>query len=242
MIKRLFDLIFSLIGLIFFSPIIGFFALLVFLQDYKNPFYVANRVGKGGVLFKMVKIRSMVHNADKSGVDSTSNDDMRITSIGKIIRKIKLDEISQLWNVFLGDMSLVGPRPNVARDVALYTSEEKKLLSIRPGITDFSSIVFADEGSILEGAENPDLLYNQVIRPYKSRFGLHYIENSSILIDFILIIITFLTLLSRTVSLKAISTILCVQGCPRYLVEVSLRNSKLIKIPPPGAEAIVQNR
>ena len=106
-------------------------------------------------------------NADKSGVDSTSNKDPRITGIGRFIRKYKIDELSQLFNVFLGSMSLVGPRPNVKRDTDLYTSLEKDLFLAKPGITDFSSIVFADEGDILEGHLDPDLAYNQLIRPWK---------------------------------------------------------------------------
>ena len=127
MIKRLFDLTFSIAGLIIISPIFLFFMLLVFLYDFNSPFYVASRVGKGGKIFKMVKLRSMKVNADKSGVASTANDDDRITPIGKIIRKFKFDELSQLMNVFNGSMSLIGPRPQVAQDVDLYTNREKKI-------------------------------------------------------------------------------------------------------------------
>ena len=111
--KRFTDLIISLFGLILLSPIILPVLLIVWLQDFHNPFYVAPRVGKNEKIFKMIKLRSMKINADKSGVDSTSSNDSRITSVGRFIRKIKLDEISQLINVLFGDMSLVGPRPNV---------------------------------------------------------------------------------------------------------------------------------
>ncbi|VVM17401.1 hypothetical protein BSPWISOXPB_2715 [uncultured Gammaproteobacteria bacterium] len=117
-------------------------------QDKKSPFYMAPRVGRNNIIFKMVKLRSMVSNADSSGVDSTSANDSRITPIGHKIRKYKLDEITQLWNVLIGDMSLVGPRPNVKNETDLYTSVEEKLLLVKPGITDFSSIVFSDEGDI----------------------------------------------------------------------------------------------
>jgi lipopolysaccharide/colanic/teichoic acid biosynthesis glycosyltransferase len=105
------------------------------------------------------------------GVDSTSSSDNRITPIGKIVRKFKLDELPQLFHVLTGKMSLVGPRPNVWNDVKIYTKEEKELLSIKPGITDFSSIIFSDEGDILSNYKNPDLKYNQLIRPWKSRLG-----------------------------------------------------------------------
>jgi len=106
----------------------------------------------------------MVVNADKAGIDSTSNSEQRITSIGKIIRKYKFDELTQLWNILRGDMSLVSPRPNVKAEVDLYTDAEKEMLSVKPDITDFSSIVFSDEGKIFENKEDPDLAYNQLIQ------------------------------------------------------------------------------
>ena len=159
----MFDIIVSFFSLLFISPILLIFMYLVYRQDKHSPFYIAPRVGRNGTMFKMVKLRSMSINADKSGVDSTSLDDVRITTVGHKIRKYKLDEFTQLWNVLIGDMSLVGPRPNVKRDTDLYTHVERKLLSIRPGITDFSSIVFSDEGEILEGKNDPDLSYNQLI-------------------------------------------------------------------------------
>ena len=148
MLKRFFDISFSFVGLVLISPLFLLFMFLVFVYDFHSPFYIASRVGRGGKSFKMIKLRSMKINADKSGVASTANDDNRITPVGKIIRKFKFDELSQLINVFLGSMSLVGPRPQVAQDVSLYTEKEKKLLTSKPGITDYSSIVFSDEGDI----------------------------------------------------------------------------------------------
>ena len=136
--KRILDFILSLIGLVLFSPILLPTIFLVWIQDWHSPFYIAPRVGKNEKPFKMLKLRSMIVNADKSGVDSTASNDKRITGVGRFIRKYKLDELSQLWNVLIGDMSLVGPRPNVKRETDLYTIEEKKLLTVRPGITDFS--------------------------------------------------------------------------------------------------------
>lgn len=181
--NRIFDIFFSLFGLIFISPLILIFILLIYLQDKASPFYIAPRVGKNKKIFYIIKLRSMKINADKTGVNSTSINDNRITKIGSIIRKYKLDEFTQLWNVLIGDMSLVGPRPNVLVDVNLYTNIENKLLEVKPGITDFSSIVFSDEGKILENKENPDLSYNQLIRPWKSRLGLIYIKHKSVLLD-----------------------------------------------------------
>ena len=163
--KRFIDIVISFLGLILVSPLFLIFILFIFLYDFKSPFYIAPRVGKNEKLFKMIKLRSMKVNADKSGVASTANNDNRITPIGKIIRKVKFDEISQLINVLTGSMSLVGPRPQVAQDVNLYTDKERILLTVRPGITDFASIVFSDEGNILEGSDDPDRDYNDLIRP-----------------------------------------------------------------------------
>ena len=128
--KRFLDFSLSLVGLLLASPILLPTIFIVWIQDWNSPFYIAPRVGKNEKLFKMIKLRSMIVNADKSGVDSTSSNDMRITGVGKFIRKYKLDELSQLWNVLIGDMSFVGPRPNVKRETDLYTSQEKKLLSL----------------------------------------------------------------------------------------------------------------
>ena len=141
--KRFFDIMASATGLMASSPVTVPTAVAVFLQDKHSPFYIADRVGKDGKLFKMIKLRSMIINADKSGVDSTQNNDNRITPVGQFIRKYKLDELTQLINVLKGDMSLVGPRPNVKRETDLYTEIEKDLLDVRPGVTDLASIVFA---------------------------------------------------------------------------------------------------
>src|SRR3990172_2149393 len=200
MTKRLFDIVASFFGLILTSQILAPVMIAVWLQDFHSPFYIAPRVGRGGRLFRMVKLRSMVVRADKTGVDSTSANDPRITSVGRFIRRYKLDELSQLWNVLKGDMSLVGPRPQVDRDVALYTDVERRLLSVQPGITDISSIVFADEGEILKDSQDPDLDYNQLIRPWKSRLGLLYIERHSIFLDLQLIGLTVLAILSRPLA------------------------------------------
>ncbi len=232
--KRLFDAIVSLAGLILTSPILGLFLVIIFLQDFKNPFYVAPRVGKERKLFKMIKLRSMVVNADKSGVDSTSVNDTRITSVGKLVRKYKLDEICQLWNVLIGDMSLVGPRPNVERGgVSLYTQEELKLLTVSPGITDISSIVFSDEGDILKDSPDPDLDYNRLIRPWKSRLGLLYIEKRSLLLDIRLIILTALTIVSRKKALAEIQKILISLGADAQLIDVCKRENPLYPFSPP---------
>lgn len=240
--KRLLDFAFSLLGLLLLSPVLLVFMFLIYRQDGNSPFFIAPRMGKGEVPFQMVKLRSMVKGADKSGVDSTSANDMRITKVGHMIRRYKLDELMQLWNVLLGDMSLVGPRPNVKRDTDLYTTEEKKLLSVKPGITDFSSIVFSDEGDILEGREDPDLAYNQLIRPWKSRLGLIYIENCTILLDLQLIFYTVVAIVSKQKALQWVVGTLQVLGVDEIVVLVSRRDADLVPYPPPGSKGIVVSR
>ena len=240
--KRLFDVFISFSGLLFLSPVLLTFMYLVYRQDKHSPFYIAPRVGKDGSMFKMLKLRSMSINADKSGVDSTSVVDSRITPLGHRIRRYKLDEFTQLWNVLIGNMSLVGPRPNVLSDAQLYTVIERDLLIVRPGITDFSSIVFSDEGEILEGEEDPDLSYNQLIRPWKSRLGLAYIENQSIFLDIQIIFYTVVAIISKPKALIWVVKTLNNLNVDADTVRVSKREVDLIPFPPPGSDEIVRSR
>ena len=240
--KRIFDLIFSFLGILIIFPLIIIASLMIFLQDKNSPLYIANRVGKNNRNFRMIKLRSMIVNADKSKVDSTSSNDPRITRIGKFIRKFKLDELTQLYNVFIGDMSLVGPRPNVMRETEIYTKLEKKLLKVKPGITDIASIVFSDESDILKNVEDPDIAYNQLIRPWKSKLGLFYIDNNNFLIDLIIIFITFLSLFSREKALGSLSILLMFLNAPQDLINISKRENLLIPSPPPGSDIIVKSR
>lgn len=240
--KLLFDFTAALFGLIILSPLLVVFCFLVWLQDRHSPFYIPNRVGRNGRPYRMVKLRSMVLRADANRVDSTANNDPRITTIGRIIRRCKFDEVPQLWNVLKGEMSLVGPRPNVLRETGLYTPEEKRLLSIRPGITDISSIVFSDEGSILEGKADPDLAYNQLIRPWKSRFGLLYVDKQNVLLDVRLIFLTMLSAVNRPAALERVSRIVAELGGDDELATVAARTQLLRPAPPPGATEIIQSR
>lgn len=240
--KRILDIILAAVILFITWPIIALFAILVYLYDFSSPVYRAKRVGLGFNSFTMYKLRSMAVNADKSGVDSTSAKDPRITPVGHLIRAIKLDELTQLFNVLKGDMSLVGPRPNVKREVDLYTSDEKKLLSIRPGITDLSSVIFSDLADILSEESDPDIAYNQLVRPWKSRFGLLYINNRSILLDLIIIFITFVSIINRKYALSLIKFILQQLNAGPDLIRIAMRQDKLVPTPPPGATEIVTTR
>lgn len=215
--------------------------LLVWLQDFRSPFYVGRRMARKSGMFGMVKLRSMVVNAAKSGVNSTSASDRRITPIGAFIRKTKLDEIMQLWNVLIGDMSLVGPRPQVEVDAGMYTEVEKRMLSVRPGITDLASIVFSDEGDILRGAENPDLRYNQVIRPWKSRLALVTIEHQSLWLDLRVIYLTAMAILSRRRALEGVVGLLVRWRVDEQIIRVARRGEPLQPYPPPGSSTVVSS-
>jgi len=228
MFKRIFDIIFSLIGLVLFSPLILLTIFFIWIYDFQNPFYTPQRMGKDMVPFKMYKFRSMVINADKNGVTSTSGEDKRITPIGKIIRKFKLDEISQFINVFSGDMSFVGPRPQVVDHViSEYNSIEKTLLNVKPGITDISSIVFSDEGEILKNSKDPDADYNVLIRPWKSRLGILYVNNHNLILDIKLIFITIIAIIDKKQALKYINSILIDLKASTELLEVCQRKKVL---------------
>ncbi len=240
--KRIFDFTCAFFGLVLASPILIPVMFLVWIQDWHSPFYIAPRVGKKEKLFRMFKLRSMIVNADKSGVDSTSSNDKRITGVGRFIRKYKLDELTQLWNVLLGDMSLVGPRPNVKRETDLYTLEEKKLLTVKPGITDFSSIVFSDEGDILKDQIDPDIAYNQLIRPGKSMLGIFYIENRNFLLDIKLIFLTIVAIVSKEKALVNLVEILKKFNANSLILQIASRQENLVPMPPPGAKNIVTNR
>ena len=240
--KRLLDIVASFMGLVILSPFLFLGALLVWLQDFHSPLYVPWRVGRSGKRFRMVKLRSMVYQADKSGVSSTAGDDLRITWVGRVIRKFKLDEFPQLWNVLKGEMSLVGPRPNVEDETTLYTKEEKHLLDVRPGITDMASIVFADESDILKGHSDPDLAYNQLIRPWKSRLGLLYVEHSSFWLDVRLIILTLLTILHRRAAMFRVGQLVQSLGGDDAICSVARRETELTPHPPPGSDIVVMTR
>jgi lipopolysaccharide/colanic/teichoic acid biosynthesis glycosyltransferase len=241
--KRLLDIAAALVGLVLLSPLLVVIAFLIWLQDYHSPFYIAPRTGRGEKPFRMVKFRSMVVRADKTGVDSTAGDDPRITSLGKFIRRFKLDEIPQLWNVLWGQMSLVGPRPNVERETVLYTADEKRLLAARPGITDLSSIVFADEGEILQGSADPDLRYNQVIRPWKSRLGLLYVDApESVVRDLRVIALTIRGAMDRSSALEGVYRMAAELGADAELLEIVTRRNPLPVGVPPGATDIVRSR
>jgi len=197
MLKRVFDFLSSLIGLILISPILVTITILIKNEDGGSVFYRGVRVGRFGKTFRIFKFRSMVINAEKLGGPSTADDDPRITKAGKLVRKFKLDELPQLINVLKGEMSVVGPRPEVQMYVDMFTEEEKAILSVRPGITDWASIWNPDEGAILAGSPDPEKAYMEKIRPEKIRLQLKYVRERSLLVDMKIILKTLETVLHR---------------------------------------------
>lgn len=188
---RLFDIIFSGLGLIILSPLFLVIYILIRCESKGGGFYAQERIGLDGEPFKLYKFRSMRQDADKGSLITVGGHDPRITKVGYFIRKYKLDELPQLWNVFVGDMSLVGPRPEVERYVRLYTPEQRKVLSVRPGITDWASIEYVDENVILGQAENPDKAYVEQIMPDKIRYNMKWIEARGVVEYFKIIFMTF---------------------------------------------------
>jgi lipopolysaccharide/colanic/teichoic acid biosynthesis glycosyltransferase len=239
-LKRTFDILVAGLGLLVFSPLLLTVMFAIWLEDRHSPFYIASRTARRGGVFHMVKFRSMVINADKVGGSSTAGDDRRITPVGRFVRAYKIDELIQLWNVFRGDMSLVGPRPQVPADAILYTAEERRMLSVRPGITDPASIVFSDEGEVLHGSSQPDLLYNQIIRPWKSRLALAYIDNRTFLVDLWLILLTVAAIVHRPTALRAVRKLLCQWQLDPLVIRMAARQEPLLSYPPPGAAEVIE--
>ena len=188
---RLFDILFSGIGLIVLSPLFLIIYVLIRFESKGGGFYAQERIGKDGKPFKLYKFRSMRTGADKGSLITIGGHDSRITKMGYFIRKYKIDELPQLWNVFIGDMSLVGPRPEVERYTQLYTEDQRKVLSVRPGITDWASIEYVDENVILGQAEDPDKAYIEQIMPDKIRYNMKWIENQGVVEYFKIIFSTF---------------------------------------------------
>jgi len=196
MLKRIFDICFSLIGLILLLPIFLFISILIIIDSKGGVFYKQVRVGKDEIDFKLFKFRSMRTDSDKKGLLTVGGRDSRITRMGYYIRKYKIDELPQLINVLLGDMSLVGPRPEVRRYTDLYNDEQKKVLSVKPGITDYASIEYSNENELLGKADNPERVYIDEIMPAKLKLNLRYIQEQGLLTDVKIIIKTILKILS----------------------------------------------
>ncbi len=183
MAKRVFDIAVSLLGLLLLSPLMAIIAAIVRLDSPGPVFYRGVRTGRHGVPFGMLKFRTMIANAEQVGGTSTAETDPRITRAGAFLRRYKLDELPQLVNVLKGEMSLVGPRPEVEEYTRLYSNEEKAILSVRPGITDLSSIRFRQLNAMLARADDPDRYFAEKILPDKNRLRMEYVRRKSFLLD-----------------------------------------------------------
>jgi lipopolysaccharide/colanic/teichoic acid biosynthesis glycosyltransferase len=191
--KRIFDLLSALIVIIVFSPLLILLSVWIAFDSKGGVFYKQERVGKNGKLFNLLKFRSMRPNADRAG-QLTVGDDNRVTKVGRFIRKYKLDELPQLFNIVKGEMSVVGPRPEVPKYVDMYSEEQKKVLLALPGLTDFASIEYLDEQKILGAADNPEKIYREEVMPAKLELNLKYIKERNFWLDIGLIFKTIFSI------------------------------------------------
>lgn len=197
MLKRSFDIIVSLLVLIILLPFFILIAILIIIDDGWPVFYLQERVGKDFKTFRLIKFRTMYKDASKYGLLTIGSKDKRVTKIGYYLRKYKLDELPQFINVLIGDMSIVGPRPEVKKYVDLYNEEQKKVLSVKPGITDEASLKYIDENDVLASSENPEKTYIEKIMPEKLNINLEYINNQSLMKDIEIIFKTFFKMFFR---------------------------------------------
>lgn len=200
--KRFFDILGSILGLILFLPILLIVIGLIVIESNGGAFYKQERIGLKGTSFKLIKLRSMYINSHSEGLLTIGMQDSRITKVGYFIRKYKIDEFTQLINVLLGDMSLVGPRPEVRKYVGYYNEEQKKVLDIKPGITDFASILYFDENNTLSNVVSPDIYYIDTILPDKIRLGVLYMQNMSLALDMRIILLTLFAIINKKNSVN----------------------------------------
>jgi len=192
MIKRIFDIFFAAFWLVVLIPIFLLISLLIILDSSGGIFYRQMRVGRSNKEFKIFKFRTMHPEADKKGLLTVGDKDSRITKVGCWLRKYKLDELPQLVNVLLGDMSVVGPRPEIRKYVDQYTDEQMKVFGVKPGITDYASLAYIKESELLKTYQDPEDAYIKEIMPQKLDVNLKYVRNNNIIDDFKIIILTFL--------------------------------------------------
>ncbi len=196
--KRIFDFVASLVGFLLFSPIFALIAIVIKLEDGGSVFFKQTRVGRNWQLFKIIKFRTMVVDAEKKGKQITTANDPRVTKVGKFLRKYKLDEFPQLINVIIGDMSLVGPRPEVPKYAKLYIDDYDLILKVRPGITDYASIYFIEENKLMNSqTQDPEEKYIKDIMPAKIELYKKYVNEMSFWVDLKLIFLTLLKILKR---------------------------------------------
>jgi lipopolysaccharide/colanic/teichoic acid biosynthesis glycosyltransferase len=195
MIKRIFDIFFSLIVLTVLSPVLLFVIIFILSESNGGAFFHQIRVGKDGKEFRLHKFRTMKPASENSGQLTVGMRDSRITKVGYYLRKSKLDEMPQLWNILVGEMSVVGPRPEVSKYVAMYSEQQRQVLCVKPGLTDYASIKYVKENEILEKSSNPEQTYIEEIMPEKLALNIQYIQEKSMLVDLKIIVNTALAII-----------------------------------------------
>ena len=236
-LRRAFDILVSAVCLCLSLPVILVALIGVWLQDRRNPIYASWRMGQHEKPFRFYKIRTMVVDASKAGRHTTSSDDPNVTALGRFLRRFKVDELLQFWTIIQGHMSLAGPRPNTPQVTQVYTAEERGVFKVKPGLTDFSSIVFSDLDALMAGAADVNTAYDQTIRPWKSRLGLVYVANASLWLDIQLLALTALNFVNRPAALNGVVSILTRLNASAELVEVAARREPPKPCPPPGAHS-----
>ena len=215
--KRIFDIIVAIVGLSLFLPLLALFGSVIWIGDKGSILYKSRRIGRYGQPFELIKFRTMIVNAEQLGGPTTSDDDPRLTKIGRYLRRFKIDEIPQLFNVVKGEMSLVGPRPEIESEFNNYTVEQRRVLELHPGITDYASIWNIDESAVLAGEANPHLAYKKYIQPTKLELQLKYLREGSFWLDAKIILYTI-----------------------KRIIFKSWLPPELRKYPPPGARRQVE--
>jgi len=222
---RLLDIFISIIAIIIFLPIIILLIILTYIQDFEQPIFVSKRIGKNFKEFNLLKIRTMKINNDQNKIRTTRDDDPRITSIGKYIRRYKLDEVLQFINIFKNEMTIVGPRPNVIEEIKKYNNYELKLLSVKPGLTDLASVALVNMGIHLQNKKNSsgdvNLDYYQKIKPLKNELAMIWVKNKSLGLYCLIILLTVICLINSKCSNMIIQKI-CLKYNKKLLKKVKL--------------------
>lgn len=233
---RALDLVIASIGLVLSMPFVLLAALLIWLEDRDNPLYIAERIGLGGKPFQFIKLRSISRKQGVRPDEIIPACDQRVSWLGHFIRASKIDELPQFLHVLAGQMSLVGPRPNVPAIVESFTAEEMRILSVKPGITDLASVVFVNLGAMLKGSNDPKGDYEKLVRPWKSRLALLYVDNQSVAMNLRILWLTALAFLHRDQALRGVAKIVERHRAHPKLIRIVRREQELAPFPPPGAD------
>lgn len=218
--KRLIDIMLSSVGIIIGFPVIVVFSLLIIGLHRHNPFFVTERIGRNSRMFPLFKLKSMVDGAHFDAITVVTKRDPRVTAVGRIIRRYKIDEFPQFFNVMIGDMSVVGPRPEIPQNGNLFNEAEREMFSVKPGLTGISSIFFFRQSDVLSRFSNPQEAYHRIIRPSKAHFSLFYVFRHNLTMDVELIVLTFVAIFNHALAIRILRARLIAWGAPEQLLDV----------------------